>query len=83
MVHRRRLVLSPLDNCPGNFLQHQKLLDVPAIHGCGGIVHRRNRDVPGIQVPDQRNAGAFGHAPALVFCGSLGVVIPEQFIIAR
>ena len=42
----------PLIGRTGYFLQHQELLDLPAIDGRGGVVYRRYRDLPGIQVPD-------------------------------
>lgn len=53
----------------GYFLQHQELLDVPAVDGRGCAVYRRSRDIPGLQVPDQRNAGAGSNFFYLVsFC---------------
>lgn len=42
----------------GYLLQHQELLDVPAVYGDGGAFDRSYRDVHGVQVPHQRNAGA-------------------------
>lgn len=52
----------------GYFLQHQELLDLPAVDGRGGVVDCRDRDVPGIQVPDQRDAGTFLHMFRAAVC---------------
>lgn len=41
----------------GYFLQHKKLLDFSTVHCCCSPVHCGHRDVHGVQVPDQRDAG--------------------------
>lgn len=43
--------------CTGYFLQHQELLDVSTVDRCGSSVHCGHRDVHGVQVSNQCNAG--------------------------
>lgn len=57
MANRVHPVRWLMHACAGNFLQHQELHHLPAVHRSSGAVHRRDSHLHGLQVPDQRNAG--------------------------